>query len=212
MVIPNLRLMGLALQMRWLWLTHTDGDKTWSGFTYKEKTTAKAFFNASMTVQVGDGTSALSWMDRWINGYSIKTLALDLWAAVPTRVRNTRTVRNAIQVLSKFIWKGSPTGLFSSASACRALFLGWSPLMGVRQLWKVQAHAIGQAPFTEWWIQARKRVAKTQRKGFDSLDWMVAWSLWKEQNRWVYEWRALQLVALAPVILEEVRTWVELVS
>jgi hypothetical protein len=40
-------------------LSHTDSDKTWSGFTVKEKTTAKAFFEASVTVQVGDGATAI---------------------------------------------------------------------------------------------------------------------------------------------------------
>lgn len=29
----------------------------------------------------------------------------------------------------------------------------------------------------EWWMQVRKRVAKVQRKGFDSLIWLVTWLL-----------------------------------
>uniref|UniRef100_K4A1S5 Reverse transcriptase zinc-binding domain-containing protein n=1 Tax=Setaria italica TaxID=4555 RepID=K4A1S5_SETIT len=39
-----------------------------------------------------------------------------------------------------------------------------------------------ELPFFDWWIQVRKRVAKVQRKGFDSLIWLVAWSLWNERN------------------------------
>ncbi|RCV38227.1 hypothetical protein SETIT_8G125100v2 [Setaria italica] len=64
-----------------------------------------------------------------------------------------------------------------------------------------------KALFAKWWIQARKRVAKTQWKGFDSLVWLVAWLLWKERNRQVHERTALQLVALVSVVLEEARTW-----
>jgi hypothetical protein len=41
------------------------------------------------------------------------------------------------------------------------------------------------------------------RKGFDTLVWLVAWWLWKERNRQVYEQAALQPVALTPAILEE---------
>jgi hypothetical protein len=48
-----------------------------------------------------------------------------------------------------------------------------------------------------WWLRMRKVVAKPSRKGFDTLVWLVAWSLWKERNRRVHERAALQPVALA---------------
>lgn len=60
--------------------------------------------------------------------------------------------------------------------------------------------------FAKWWIQAWKTVAKIRRKGFDSLIWLVAWSIWKERRR-VHERSALQPVALASVILEQARLW-----
>jgi hypothetical protein len=44
-------------------------------------------------------------------------------------------------------------------------------------------------------------------KGFDSLVLLVVWSLWKERNLHVHERVALQLVLLAPSILEEARRW-----
>lgn len=44
--------MGFALQMHWPWLARTDGDKTWSGYKFKEEGLAKAFFDASVTVMV----------------------------------------------------------------------------------------------------------------------------------------------------------------
>uniref|UniRef100_K4AMD7 Uncharacterized protein n=1 Tax=Setaria italica TaxID=4555 RepID=K4AMD7_SETIT len=60
--------------------------------------------------------------------------------------------------------------------------------------------------FAKWWIQAWKTVTKIRRKGFDSLIWLVAWSIWKERRR-VHERLALQPVALASVILEQARLW-----
>jgi hypothetical protein len=64
-----------------------------------------------------------------------------------------------------------------------------------------------EEPVTVWWLRARKAVAKPSRKGFDSLVWLVAWSLWKERNRRVHKRAALQPVALARAILEDARLW-----
>jgi hypothetical protein len=38
-----------------------------------------------------------------------------------------------------------------------------------------------------WWLWARKAVAKPSRNGFDTLVWLVAWSLWKKRNRRIHE-------------------------
>jgi hypothetical protein len=61
--IPNLQLMGFVLRLRWLWLDRVDSDKTWSGYFFRADMSAQAFFDASVTVQVGDGSRALFWMD-----------------------------------------------------------------------------------------------------------------------------------------------------
>jgi hypothetical protein len=47
-------------------------------------------------VQVGDGSCALFWSDRWLNGCSILQLAPDLWNAVPPRIRKSCSVRDAL--------------------------------------------------------------------------------------------------------------------
>jgi hypothetical protein len=62
-------------------------------------------------------------------------------------------------------------------------------------------------PVVVWWLQARKAVAKPSRKGFDTLVWLIAWSIWKERNHRIDERTALQPVALARAILEEARLW-----
>jgi hypothetical protein len=74
--IPNLQLMGFALRLCWLWLDRVDSDKTWSGYFFRADRSAQAFFEGSVTVQVGDGSQALFWSDRWLNGCSILQLAL----------------------------------------------------------------------------------------------------------------------------------------
>jgi hypothetical protein len=64
-----------------------------------------------------------------------------------------------------------------------------------------------ELPYFVWWLAVKKRVHKSQRKGFDSLALLVVWSLWKERNPRVHERVALQPVSLALRILEETRRW-----
>jgi hypothetical protein len=101
--IPNLQLMGLTLRLHWLWLARVDSDKTWSEYAFRVDRSCKEFFDASVTVQVGDGSRALFWMDRWLRGCSIRQLAPDLWNVVPARSRNSRTVQNALRG-NRWVW------------------------------------------------------------------------------------------------------------
>jgi hypothetical protein len=88
--------MGFALRLRWLWLARIDSDKTWSEYAFRVDRSSKKFFDASVIVQVGDGSRALFWMGRWLHGYSIRLLALELWNTVPTKTRNSRAVWEAL--------------------------------------------------------------------------------------------------------------------
>jgi hypothetical protein len=54
-------------------------------------------FDASTSVQVGNGTRALFWSDRWVEGEAIPQLTPDLVQAVHNSVRRTRTVVQALQ-------------------------------------------------------------------------------------------------------------------
>jgi hypothetical protein len=76
--IPNLLLMGFALRLRWLWLARVDVDKTWLGYSFRVDKASQEFFDTSITMQVGDGSHAVFWMDCWLNGCSIRQLALNL--------------------------------------------------------------------------------------------------------------------------------------
>lgn len=67
--------MGLALRLRWLWLARTDTTITWLGFKFSRGFSTKAFFDASVSIKVGNGERALFWEDNWSDGCSIKILA-----------------------------------------------------------------------------------------------------------------------------------------
>jgi len=45
----------------------------------------QAFFAASTYVEVGDGTSTLFWLDRWIGGRAVAALAPALISLIPRR-------------------------------------------------------------------------------------------------------------------------------
>jgi hypothetical protein len=75
--IPNLQIMGFVLRLRCLWLAGWTSTRLGRGI-FRADRSAQAFFEASVTVQVGDGSRALFWSDRWLNGCSILQLAPDL--------------------------------------------------------------------------------------------------------------------------------------
>jgi hypothetical protein len=62
--LPDLCTFGMALRLRWLWLARTDLDKTWVMFQFPTDRFAHAFFDASVSVEVGDGSRALFWGDN----------------------------------------------------------------------------------------------------------------------------------------------------
>ncbi|GJN32057.1 hypothetical protein PR202_gb20530 [Eleusine coracana subsp. coracana] len=59
----------------------------------------------------------------------------------------------------------------------------------------------------DWWIEARKRVAKACRRAFDSLVVLVVWSLWVERNARVFRQRSKSTTALATHVLDELDWW-----
>ncbi|TVU30511.1 hypothetical protein EJB05_22139, partial [Eragrostis curvula] len=88
--LPDLKLPGWALRLRRNWLARVEPDKSWAGFTVTTDPVAQALFDASITVAIEDGKSALFLRDRWLDGQSLSTIAPNLVAAVPMRLRNTR--------------------------------------------------------------------------------------------------------------------------
>jgi nuclear pore complex protein Nup210 len=61
----------------------------------------------------------------------------------------------------------------------------------------------------DWWIRARREVQKSDRRRFDSLVILVAWTLWKQRNARVFGNVRLQLntVQIIDSVTEEFRLW-----
>jgi hypothetical protein len=75
------------LRLRWEWQAKITPDKPWASFATKPERAVQAMFDASVTVEVGNGRRALFWQDRWIHGRSLSQLAPDLATAVVQRTR-----------------------------------------------------------------------------------------------------------------------------
>ncbi len=89
--IPDLRVAGFALRVRWLWLQRS-GHPYWSDLKAPVEQSVSDMFAASTFSILGDGQSTLFWTDRWIDGRSIASIDPDLLHVVPPRFRGSRTV------------------------------------------------------------------------------------------------------------------------
>lgn len=94
--ISNLRNLGWALRVRWLWLQKTEPNRPWSAFPIQVPDPVRALFSVMISTNVGNGADTLFWIDRWINGRCIADLAPRLLAAVPKRRMQRRTVQEAL--------------------------------------------------------------------------------------------------------------------
>jgi hypothetical protein len=79
------KLKGMALRLKWLWLYRTDPSCSWGALAFKEDPITVAFFRASTTITVGDGTSMLFWSDPWFDGQDVSKIALELVQVVSKR-------------------------------------------------------------------------------------------------------------------------------
>jgi hypothetical protein len=61
--VMDLRLLGGALRVHWLWLQRTDEARPWASLLVHEDAVTKAFFKASILCVLGDGATTLFWTD-----------------------------------------------------------------------------------------------------------------------------------------------------
>ena len=110
--ILDLQRFSWALRVRWLWLGKTEPARPWSSLPVPVHSCAKSLFAIAIHTEVGNGENTKFWTDRWLNGCSIEVLAPHLFACVPKRRANRRTVKEA---LSNNVWLGDIQGHYSVA-------------------------------------------------------------------------------------------------
>lgn len=108
-----------------------------------------------------------------------------IWLAVHDRLwTSARRHRHGLQ--------DSPACAFclQEPETCDHLFHG---CCFTRQIWYAVSvilglHEFAQVgiSFVDWWLQARRRKAKSVRKGIDSTVMLVSWRLWKQRNEQVF--------------------------
>jgi hypothetical protein len=72
------------------------------------------------------------------------------------------------------------------------------------QAWAPQGHDT----LAFWWQDRRANAPSHLHKSFDSALMLVAWSLWKERNRRVFDGTSLLSHRLHHLIVEEVDSWI----
>jgi hypothetical protein len=103
-----------------------------------------AMFEVSITMNIGDGRSALFWRDHWLVGHSIQSMAPNLCNAVHARTPATRLVCEALQ---NDCWIRDIHGTLDMASLEQYVML-WDRLQGFqldervadRFIWKWSAN------------------------------------------------------------------------
>lgn len=93
--IPDLRVLGLAMRLRWEWRRRTDATSAWALLPSRAEKNIEAMSTASISVRLGDGTSARFWTDSWLPDGPISAFAPGLFQAIGKRRRN-RTVNEAL--------------------------------------------------------------------------------------------------------------------
>uniref|UniRef100_A0A452XJ19 Reverse transcriptase zinc-binding domain-containing protein n=1 Tax=Aegilops tauschii subsp. strangulata TaxID=200361 RepID=A0A452XJ19_AEGTS len=69
--VRDVERVGLALRLRWLWLSRTDEGRAWQGLDLQFSSNERTLFFASTYMTIGNGMNALFWEDRWLNGHSV---------------------------------------------------------------------------------------------------------------------------------------------
>ena len=85
MGLPDIRVLGFALLLRWEWQKRAADAPPWTKLPSKPEKLVSAMFSCSVVVELGDGTSARFWTDSWLTAGPIATFAPHLFRAVGRR-------------------------------------------------------------------------------------------------------------------------------
>jgi hypothetical protein len=90
--VMNLKRLGMALCLRWMWFHRIDPSRPWSSLPITEDKCTTSFFNASLKITLGNGKDVRFWFDPWLHGTRVCDRWSDLAVAVPMRHRRKLTV------------------------------------------------------------------------------------------------------------------------
>lgn len=125
--ISDLKTLGWALRMRWLWLQKIEPNRPWAHRPIHVPDQVRAFFAMATISEVGDGAHTLFWTDRWLEGQCIADLAPRLFAFIPKGRIKRRTVQEA---LTNNIWISDIQGALTVGVIIEYLHL-WNILSNI---------------------------------------------------------------------------------
>jgi hypothetical protein len=66
---------------------------------------------------------------------------------------------------------------------------------------------VQESDIMQWWTDSRRCLPKSIRRGFDSLFFLVGWTLWKERNARTFNGTPRSVAQLLQVIEDEITMW-----
>jgi hypothetical protein len=90
------QLFGMALRMRWFWLSRSAASRSWSMLPLQDDCLTIVFFNSFISLRFGDGQKFLFLVDLWLNGTSALVAYHQLVRVGPKCLCVARTVASAL--------------------------------------------------------------------------------------------------------------------
>lgn len=182
--VQDLERAGLALRLRWQWLSRTDSNCAWSGLDLQFTGAERDFFFASTTMTLGDGLTAKFWEDRWIQGRSVREIAPLLYSCIPKRRRKQRTVADG---LTAHRWAQDICGVIGIQEVGQYL-----------TLWRLIEHTTlsTEADKLVWkWNASGEYTAKsaylaTFHGSTNCMAWKLIWKSWAPPHVKFFHWLA----------------------
>ncbi|KAJ1276687.1 hypothetical protein BS78_05G233700 [Paspalum vaginatum] len=160
--VPDLRLTSIALQTRWLWLQRTDENRVWSGLPIQVASEVRAFFAASIFIQVGNGRRTLFWRAARRGGLTVQVIAeyINLWDRL-------EGFQLQPEVEDRVVWRWAENGVYCTRSAYRALHLGSQVFPEYQLIWQSWL-PLRVKIFL--WLASRQRIWTGDRRRRHGLD------------------------------------------
>uniref|UniRef100_A0A8I6X6V4 Reverse transcriptase zinc-binding domain-containing protein n=1 Tax=Hordeum vulgare subsp. vulgare TaxID=112509 RepID=A0A8I6X6V4_HORVV len=184
--VRDLERTGLALRLRWFWLSRTDTDRAWQDLDLQFTPEERGLFYVSTSMVVGDGLTTLFWEDRWLHGQSIRELAPLLYLCIPKNRRKARTVAEGI---GGNAWARDIRGV-----------VGLQEIGQYLLTWQLVTHTtLSTEPDKLVWnwtandvYSARSCYRATFHRSMTCRSWKLIWKVWAPPKVKFFHWLANQ--------------------